>query len=112
VPICPSQQLRDTIENIAGKIFRAEPVVNPDHTLYFNTRTLKVLLRKNGLQVEAMGYLDDSDAYTYKRSVKKRIFDMIEKLLRLLTPKFMGGLVVVASSDNSLRIAGTRDEIE
>ena len=45
--------------------------------------------------------LDDSDAYTYKRSVKKRIFDMIEKLFRLLTPKFMGGLVVVASYDNS-----------
>jgi len=94
---CPSRW-----RSLVCKILIAWLGLSETNTIgYLNTRTLKVLLRKNGLQVKAIGYLDDSDAYTYKRSVKKRIFDMIEKLFRLLTPKFMGGLVVVASYDNS-----------
>ena len=41
---------------IAGKIMNREPVVNPDHTFYFNIKTINVLLKKNGWKIKEFGF--------------------------------------------------------
>lgn len=81
--------------NIAGKLMHDEPVVNKDHTCYFNVRTLATLLTKCGWRIERVGYV-----YTlgelHEESWKKKVLNGIYRLASTVTPKYLETLVVIA----------------
>lgn len=87
---------------MAGKIMRFEPPINPDHTFYFNTRTLGILLDKCGFDVEQFGFMYTLD-YDLKESFKKKFLNIIYKVLSFFTPKFYETVVVVAKIKNNLK---------
>lgn len=81
--------------NIAEKFTKDEPTVNPDHTCYFNHRTLKVLLAKCGLETSEIEYVYSLE-YTHTESWKKKFLNVIYRLISQITPKFTETLVVVS----------------
>lgn len=81
--------------SIIEKIVKGEPTVNKDHTSYFNFRTLRQLLRKNGWRVEEKAYLYSLDL-PYKESWKKKLQNVLYKLLGLFTNSYLETIVVVA----------------
>lgn len=81
--------------NIAGKITNFEPVVNHDHTCYFNSKTISKLLNKNGWEVEEIDYLYTLDV-KYKESYKKKILNILYKVLSYFTSKYIETMIVVA----------------
>lgn len=81
---------------MAGKLTRPEPPINPDHTFYFNRRTMEILLGKCGFEVESFGFMYTLD-YTHKESFKKKFLNGIYKVLSWFTPKFYESMVVVAT---------------
>lgn len=81
--------------NLTEKLTKDEPTVNPDHTFYFNKKTLRVLLSKNGWEVESVDYLY-SLGVIHKESWKKKILNLVYKLLSRRTSKFIETLVIVA----------------
>lgn len=83
--------------NIIEKVFKKEPSVNSDHTVYFNFLVLKKLLEKNGWTVSQEMYLDDVWP-KYKQSLKRKFLYGIYKFLSLFTPKYIENIVVVAKS--------------
>jgi 2-polyprenyl-3-methyl-5-hydroxy-6-metoxy-1,4-benzoquinol methylase len=85
---------------IAGKIMRFEPPINPDHTFYFNTRTLEILLGKCGFEVEEFGFVYTLD-YDLKESFKKKCLNIFYKVLSFFTPKYYETVVVVAKVKNN-----------
>lgn len=84
--------------NLAEKLSKPEPTVNKDHTMYFNTKTLKVLLEKNGWDILSIDYLYRLDT-THKESWKKKILNSFYYVASLLTTKYVETLVVVAQQD-------------
>ena len=82
--------------NIAEKMTKSEPTTNSDHTCYYNSKTLKKLLQKNGWEVSSIDFL-----YTlnpkFKESWKKKFLNVLYWLLSTQTPKFIETLVVVAT---------------
>jgi 2-polyprenyl-3-methyl-5-hydroxy-6-metoxy-1,4-benzoquinol methylase len=80
---------------LVGKLTRPEPVINSDHTFYFNRRTIQVLLEKCGWEVEFFGFMYTLD-YTHKESLKKKFLNLIYRFLSFFTPKYYETLVVVA----------------
>lgn len=86
--------------NLTEKLTKDEPTVNPDHTFYFNKKTLRVLLQKNGWEVESISYLY-SLGELHRESWKKRVLNVLYKTLSLWTPKFVETLVIVAHPKNS-----------
>jgi len=81
--------------NIAEKFSKREPTVNKDHTCYFNSKTLKVLLEKNGFVVESIDYLYALDV-VYRESYKKKALNVLYWFASLFTDKFVETLVVTA----------------
>jgi 2-polyprenyl-3-methyl-5-hydroxy-6-metoxy-1,4-benzoquinol methylase len=81
--------------NIAGKFTNNEPVVNHDHTCYFNTKTITKLLAKNGWKVESVYFLYTLDV-KYKESWKKKFLNIIYFLLSKFTSKFIETMIIVA----------------
>lgn len=81
--------------NIAEKFTKTEPTVNHDHTCYFNQKTLKTLLAKNGFDVAEVSYLYTLHP-THRESFKKRFLNGVYRLLSLCTPKFLETLVIIA----------------
>lgn len=81
--------------NLAEKMTKYEPTVNADHTCYFNSKTLKVLLAKNGFEVERVDYLYQLDI-EFKRSWKKKFLDLLYAFFGRFTDKYMETLVIVA----------------
>ena len=81
--------------NIAEKFTKQEPTVNADHTCYFNSKTMRTLLRKNNFEIESIGYVYTLDA-DFIPSLKKRFLDGVYFLLSLVTDKFLETLVIVA----------------
>jgi len=79
--------------NIAGKIMNLEPVVNKDHTCYYNIRTIKSLFKKNGWKIQSIGFLYKLDC-NYKESFKKKFLNFIYFILSRFTNKYMETLVV------------------
>jgi 2-polyprenyl-3-methyl-5-hydroxy-6-metoxy-1,4-benzoquinol methylase len=81
--------------NMTEKITKRDPTVNRDHTCYFNEKTLRQLLEKNGWRVEAFSYL-----YTlgseYKESYKKKLLNCLYWFLSRFTDKFIETVVVSA----------------
>lgn len=84
--------------DIAQKVVRFEPVTNSDHTCYFNVRTLSQLLKKNGWRVEEVGFVYSLE-YAFQESVKKRILNLLYRILALWTPKFLETFFIVAVPD-------------
>jgi 2-polyprenyl-3-methyl-5-hydroxy-6-metoxy-1,4-benzoquinol methylase len=84
--------------NLAEKITKREPSVNPDHTVYFNSNTLEKLLQKNGMHATEVGSLYSLE-YEHRESLKKRFLNAVYKLLSLGTDKFIETLVVIAVPD-------------
>lgn len=80
---------------IAGKIMNPEPVVNPDHTCYFNSKTIKTLLDKNGWKIDQLAYM-----YTlgvkHVESFKKKILNLLYKFASYMTPKYYETMVIIA----------------
>lgn len=81
--------------NIAEKFSKREPTVNADHTCYFNSKTLRKLLEKNGMEAAEVSFLY-SLGYEYKESWKKKFLNILYRLASLFTDKFIETLVVVA----------------
>jgi len=81
--------------NIIEKVFKKEPSVNSDHTIYFNFTVLKKLLEKNGWKVFEEKYLDDVWP-KYKQSLKRKFLYLIYKFLGLFTSKYIENIVVIA----------------
>ncbi len=81
--------------NLAEKLTKREPTVNPDHTFYFNSKTLLKLLEKNGMRAETVDYLYTL-GYGHAESWKKKALNMIYAVLSKFTTKFAETLVVVA----------------
>lgn len=80
---------------MAGKLTRQEPPINADHTFYFNRRTIKTLFEKCGWEVDSFGFMYTLD-YDIKESFKKKVLNIIYKVLSRFTPKFYETLIVVA----------------
>lgn len=81
--------------NIAEKLTKDEPTVNPDHTLYFNHKVLRKLLEKNGFAVEEIAYVYSLE-YLHPESWKKKALNLLYRFLSAATPKFMETLVIIA----------------
>jgi len=81
--------------NIVEKFSKGEPTVNHDHTCYFNDKTLKQLLQKNGYNSISYAYVYSLDL-THKESVKKKILNFFYFLISQVTPRYIETLVVIA----------------
>lgn len=81
--------------NLTEKLTKREPTVNPDHTVYFNSKVLKKLLEKNGMKASEIGYCYSLE-YTHKESFKKKFLNVIYRFFSRFTEKFIETLVVVA----------------
>lgn len=81
--------------NLTEKLSKEEPTVNADHTCYFNVKTLRVLLAKCGFDLVEAGYIYTLE-YGHKESIKKKVLNILYKLLSLSTTKYLETLVVVA----------------
>ena len=80
---------------MTGKLTRPEPPINPDHTFYFNRRTIGKLLEKCGWGVSQFAFMYTL-GYTHKESYKKKILNVIYFILSKFTTKFYETMVVVA----------------
>ncbi len=87
--------------NLAEKLAKPEPTVNRDHTCYFNSKTMRTLLAKNGMKPLEMSYLYALDVQ-FTESLKKRFLNGIYFLLSRVTDKFLETLVVVAVSHENI----------
>lgn len=85
--------------NIMGKLTKIDPAVNNDHTCYFDTKTIRQLLKKEGWNVHKMGYLHTLHS-SHKESWKKKTLNQVYRLLSVFTPKYLETIVVVAVNDN------------
>lgn len=81
--------------NLAEKLTKYEPTVNPDHTFYFNSKVLAKLLEKNGMRADEFHYVYSLE-YTHKESLKKKFLNVLYALLARFTDKFTETLVVVS----------------
>ena len=81
--------------NLAEKLTKREPTVNADHTCYFNSKTLKKLLEKNGMEAVEVSFLY-SLGCEYDESWKKKFLNVLYWLASKCTDKFIETLVVVA----------------
>lgn len=82
--------------NLTEKITKGEPTVNYDHTCYFNDKTLRQLFKKNGFKNFQFTYIYSLDL-TYKQSFKKKILNVVYKIISLVTPRYIESVVIVAS---------------
>lgn len=84
--------------SLTKKVTKAEPTVNRDHTCYFNFKTLRQLLQKNGWEAQECSYIVDLEV-RHRESIKKKILNVFYGLLLLITPKFIETIVVVATKN-------------
>jgi len=82
--------------NLTEKLSKREPTVNPDHTFYFNSKTLTKLLEKNGIKKSEVNFLYTL-GYEHKESWKKKLLNMLYSFLALFTDKFIETLVIIAT---------------
>lgn len=80
--------------NMAEKITKREPTVNSDHVCYFNEKTLKQLLSKNGWRVVSFDSLYSLENQ-FKESWKKKTLNVIYRIISFFTTKFIETIVVV-----------------
>ncbi len=85
--------------NIAEKFSKGEPTVNADHTCYFNDKTLRHLLKKNGWRIERVDVVY-SLGKLHHESWKKKVLNGVYWLFSLFTSRFVETLVAVAVPDS------------
>jgi 2-polyprenyl-3-methyl-5-hydroxy-6-metoxy-1,4-benzoquinol methylase len=85
--------------NLSEKITKNEPTVNRDHTCYFNKKTIKRLLEKNGWELKRLSYLYTQNV-NFKQSYKKIFLNGIYWLLSKITNKFIETIVIEAIKVN------------
>lgn len=85
--------------NLTEKISKGEPTVNSDHTCYFTTKTIRTLLRKCGYNVLSFGYVYTLES-EYRQSFKKRILNVLYRLLSWRTTNYLETLVVFAAPES------------
>lgn len=83
--------------NLTEKLTKREPTVNPDHTFYFNNKTLSKLLEKNGMKAVEVSYLYSLE-YSHTESLRKKFLNVIYWCLSKFTDKFVETLVIVAKT--------------
>lgn len=81
--------------NLAEKLTKPEPTVNPDHTMYLNRKTLKVLLEKAGFVLTDVAWVY-SLGLSHRESFKKKGLNVLYWILARFTDKFMETLCVQA----------------
>ncbi len=81
--------------NLAEKLTKPEPTVNPDHTLYLNRKTLKALLEKSGFMMGEVAWVY-SLGLTHRESFRKKILNALYWVLVHFTDKFVETLCVTA----------------
>ncbi len=81
--------------HLSEKITKREPTVNPDHTCYFNEKTLRQLLAKNGVTDVSFASVY-SLGVKHERSWKKKGLDLIYAVISRFTDKYMETLVAIA----------------
>ena len=81
--------------SLIEKVVKGEPTVNKDHTCYFNLRTLKQLLKKNGWKINEVHYLYSLEL-PFEESLWKKLQNALYKLLSLFTTSYLETFVVVA----------------
>jgi len=81
--------------NIFAKLYREEPPINSDHTMYFNKTTLAKLLEKNNWKVVSFSYLD-SLSKKGMEGIKRKFSYLVNGFIKLFTAKFSETLTVVA----------------
>jgi SAM-dependent methyltransferase len=82
--------------NLFEKLSKREPTVNPDHTCYFNEKTLRQLFVKCGWSVDEVRFVY-SLGVRHRESWKKKVQNLFYRLLAIFTDKFVETIVVVAS---------------
>lgn len=82
--------------NLTEKLTKQEPTVNADHTCYFNSKTLRVLLQKMRFEVLTIDYIYSLE-YSHRESIKKKILNIVYAFLSLTTTKYLETLVVIAT---------------
>lgn len=75
------------------QVFKAAPIPNKDHTMYFNHIVLEQLLKKNGWQVISKGYID---SYVEEIGFKRLLIGSVNRILKLFTPKYLETLTIIA----------------
>jgi 2-polyprenyl-3-methyl-5-hydroxy-6-metoxy-1,4-benzoquinol methylase len=82
--------------NLLEKVSKREPTTNPDHTCYFNQKTLRQLFAKCGWRVDEVRFV-----YTlgvkHRESWKKKAQNLLYRALSHFTDKFDETVVVVAT---------------
>ena len=81
--------------HLAEKFSKREPTVNKDHVNYFNEKTIKRLLEKNGWNLAGIDFLY-SLPIVYRESWKKRLLNLIYLILSKFTTKYLENLVITA----------------
>jgi 2-polyprenyl-3-methyl-5-hydroxy-6-metoxy-1,4-benzoquinol methylase len=81
--------------NIVEKIAKGEPTVNSDHTCYYNQKTLRQLLSKNGWQAVEIDYLYSLEI-PCEESFKKKIQNVVYRVLSTLTTSYVETIVCTA----------------
>lgn len=82
--------------NLFEKIGKREPTVNPDHTCYFNEKTLRQLFAKCGWSVTDVRFVY-SLGLKHRESWKKKIQNLVYVALARFTDKFAETIVVTAT---------------
>ena len=81
--------------NLFEKLSKAEPTVNADHTCYFNSKTLRTLLKKNGFEIVHLDHVLTLEN-EYAESWKKRMLNILYRLAARFTPKFVETIAIEA----------------
>lgn len=82
--------------NLLEKISKREPTVNPDHTCYFNEKTLRQLFAKCGWRIDEVRFVY-SLGLAHRESWKKKIQNIAYAALSRFTDKFAETIAVVAT---------------
>lgn len=81
--------------NLVEKLTKNEPTVNKEHTFYFNRKTLDTLFTRHQFEIIEVAFIYKLDV-VYQESWKKKILNLIYRLLSKFTDKFIETIVIVA----------------
>lgn len=83
--------------NMIEKLFKLEPTVNIEHTVYFTLKTLDQLFERYDLEIVEIGFIKHIWAH-YTESIFKKIQNGLYACIGWFTPKMMEDIVVIAKN--------------